>query len=327
MNKFAQYLIFFWIFLIPNYSIAESYLHEVDSCARKNKKMGDLAWKQCANKLQFSDYFRSDVSGSASFNYSNILLNSLTSNNVEKKPTDKVKNFNFTLYNNVNNFIVTQIDNLVIKIDGKDDIVIDNVNVNTWPNTTFSPNYNIDVSPYNLKRADVKKNNWSWSFGTVHGVRIAKKEEKLFKTKTTNKDIDRCVKKLSVNRSGKKDSIELACIYALSEELKINKIKVKSDLYYKFNDNNDLINYIKTNIVNDISNDFKITRILMKVSYKGDNCSGTYLLSKTFGLGVEPGKNYNLEENFEKKGLSYNSTPCTKTSQVLIDYNAWGIFY
>jgi hypothetical protein len=54
--------ILFIILFCPQVSLSAnetSYLHQVDSCERKNKKMGELAWKQCASKLQFENILNS----------------------------------------------------------------------------------------------------------------------------------------------------------------------------------------------------------------------------------------------------------------------------
>ena len=113
MNKVLTIL--FIILFCPQVSLGAnetSYLHLVDSCEKKNKKMGELAWKQCASKHQFEN-----------------LLNSYKGGATFIKENNKVKYFRIKISNENYNFIITQIKDIVIDIPGL-----------TWSlNFNFSP--------------------------------------------------------------------------------------------------------------------------------------------------------------------------------------------
>ena len=92
-------IIFFLVILFyPQISFGEeeTYLSQVDNCEKKNKKMGELAWKQCVDKIHYSSDYKT-FSGSANFIYEKDKPGEL--NLLEILPKDMLPN-NLTAKNN-----------------------------------------------------------------------------------------------------------------------------------------------------------------------------------------------------------------------------------
>ena len=311
-----------------------SYLSDLDKCEKQNKKMGDLAWKQCANKIQYYNMF-AFASGSANFIHQRAnLLTTLESDD------DKVTFFKVKIKNVNSNFVITKINGFRISIPGKEEIVIDSDFVKIFPNshnqytklTTPCPFTQsavithclyIDLSKYNLVRSDIRK-KWSWNMGTIFGVKMVEKKDKLFNSKIYFSDIDKCVRRSVGKYQVFEDNFTEACTYEYSQKLDNKLIKFNRTLKHKTDSNNDLSNYLQYEIKNEISNDFMITRFSMDIEYDGDNCKGKYYISKK--KNIEPGSSIDLESKIEK-GSRFINVPCKKVNSLSVDLTTWGVYY
>ena len=139
-------ILFLIILFYPQISFTEdeTYLYQVDNCEKKNKKMGELAWKQCVDKIHYSDY--KSFSGSANFIYEKDkpelkLFEIFPKNNSKTKkktkevnsPDDKIAYFKAGIQNYNENFLITKIENIEIEIPGKDKILVSSDFIKVWP--------------------------------------------------------------------------------------------------------------------------------------------------------------------------------------------------
>ena len=317
--------ILFIILFCPQVSLSAnetSYLHQVDSCERKNKKMGELAWKQCASKLQFENIFNSYKAGATFINEDN-----------------KVKYFRINISNENYNFLITQIKDIVIDIPGLDKIIIDTEILNIWPqsysicnassplalDSFFGPGcIFIDFSSYGLTADEIEGNKWSWSIGKILGVDVIEKKDSFFKSKTRIADIDKCYNRHVKRHHKYPDKIRDVCRFILAEELNSSKVKVIRTLFYK-TDNGKEINTLKGKIENDISNEFLITKFNLRTKYNGNKCGGEFNIFKQVNL--KPGDSYNINEEVPEEGWLNKTVPCKKTKSISVILDVWGFHY
>ena len=321
-----------------------SYLSDLDKCEKQNKKMGDLAWKQCANKIQYNNMF-AFASGSANFIHEGEdflqIIDFTNSSNKVKSDNDKVTFFKVKIKNVNSNFVITKINGFRISIPGKEEIVIDSDFVKIFPNsynqydklTTPCPFTQsvvithclyIDLSKYNLVRSDISDKKWGWSMGTIFGVKMVEKKDKLFNSKIYFSDIDKCVRRSVGKYQVFERKFREACTYEYSQKLDNKLIKFNRTLKHKTDSNNDLSNYLQYEIKNEISNDFMITRFSIDIEYDGDNCKGAHYISKK--KNIEPGSSIDLESKIEK-GFRFVNVPCKKVNSLSVDLTAWGVHY
>ena len=321
-------IIFFLVILFyPQISFGEeeTYLSQVDNCEKKNKKMGELAWKQCVDKIHYKNSLYG-YSGSASFVYEKDKLGELKlleifpkNNSKTKKktkevnsPDDKIAYFKAGIQNYNENFLITKIENIEIEIPGKDKILVSSDFIKVWPSDSkakcslfleFNPAgcLIIDLTPFDLKRSDIEGKNWSWYTGQTYGVKIIKPQNSFFSTKTRLSDIEKCINRNTRQKySGLKNEFERACKYALASELESRLVK-HEEIFYKLNTDGKPENYFRYKILNDISNDFKITRFEIDINYKGKDCKGNYWFKEK--VDIEPGSNFNSEKKIEENFL------------------------
>lgn len=319
--------ILFIILFCPQVSLVakeDSYLHQVESCEKKNKKMGDLAWKQCLNKFQFNYIFGGFTNGQARF---------INENN-------KVKYFRVNISNDNYNFIITQIKDIKINISGFEEIIIDSGIINIWPQTyttsfgcsAISPStimyvgpgcIFIDISSYGLSSDDVNNKNWSWSVGKTLGVKFIEEEKKLFNSKARVSDIDKCIKK-HLKKNYNKDKVRDVCTFVLAEKLDSSKVKVDKNFFYG-TDTEKEFNTLKGKIENNISNDFVIKKFSLMTKYNGDNCGGAFRLFEQ--VNIKPGDSYNIDEEVPEEGWTAKTIPCKKTKSFSTELDIWGFYY
>ncbi|MDC0415780.1 hypothetical protein OAM12_00785 [Candidatus Pelagibacter sp.] len=342
-------LLFLFLFNSTVFSVEKaSYLFEIDNCEKRNKKMGDLAWKQCAAQIQHYNVFKT-ATGGASFIYQGqIGLLSLDSNNSKSDyDVNNIKYFRANIKNTSGNFVITQIEGLYIDIPGKEKIKVNSDFVKIFPanelqlgcygNTPSNSLYDthcifIDLSKYNLKREDVESVKWTWGWDKILGVRMVENITKLFSSKIYQSDIDKCVRKHVGNKYN--HILELfkdACIYQNAQTLDNKLIKLEKNLEYKENNNYDLSeplieNFLQYEITNDISNDFMITKFSLQIDYEGKDCKVSDVVSKE--IIIEPGSNF--IENFKigKEGFAIDKNVfCREAETMNVKMNARGIYY
>ena len=102
-------------------------------------------------------------------------------------------------------------------------------------------------------------------------------------------------------------------------------VKYERDLYYSLDKDGKPENYFRYKILNDISNDFKITRFEIDIDYKGKDCKGTYYLREK--EDIEPGSSFNSEKKIEEEFFIYTNTPCKKAESLKSDLKIWGFYY
>ena len=317
--------ILFIILFCPQVSLSAnetSYLHQVDSCERKNKKMGELAWKQCASKLQFENILNSYKAGATFINEDN-----------------KVKYFRINISNENYNFLITQIKDIVIDIPGLDKIIIDTEILNIWPQSysmcdAWSPLalesslgpgcIFIDFSSYGLTADEIEGNKWSWSIGKILGVDVIEKKDSFFKSKARIADIDKCYNRHFKRHQNHKEKIRDTCRFVLAEKLNSSKVKVIRTLFHK-TDNGKEINTLKGKIENNISNEFLITQFALKTKYNGDKCGGEFRIFEQVNL--KPGDSYNINEEVPEEGWLNKTVPCKKTKSISAILDVWGFHY
>ena len=293
----------------------DSYLHQVESCEKKNKKMGDLAWKQCLNKFQFEYIFGGFTNGKGSFTNEN----------------NKAKYFQIEFFNDNYNFIITQIKDIKINISGFEEIIIDTDIIDIWPRTqtdsyclsVISRCILIDVSSYGLSMDDVKKGNWSWSSGKTLGVKVIEEEKKLFNSKARLSDIDKCTKR-HLKKNYKKDKVREVCTFVLAEKIDSSKVKIVKNLFYG-TDTEKGFNTLKGKIENNISNDFVIKKFSLMTKYNGDNCGGAFRLFEQ--VNIKPGDSYNIDREVPEEGWGAKTIPCKKTKSISTELDIWGFYY
>ena len=313
------------ILFCPQVSLAakeDSYLHQVDSCEKKNKKMGELAWKQCANKFQF-EYLFNTSKGGATF----------------IKENNKVKYFRVKISNENYNFLITQIKDIEINIPGFSKIMIDSEILDIWPKSyskceASSPNglesyigpgcIFFDLSSYGLTANDVDDKEWSWSIGKVLGVKVIEKKDTLFKSKTRIADIKKCVNRHIQRHRMHRYIIKEACTFVLAEKLDSSKVKVNRALFYS-TDSGKEINTLNGKIKNDISNDFLITQFALMTSYNGDKCGGKFRIFEKVNL--KPGDTFNINEVVPEEGWLNKTIPCKKIKSISTELDVWGFYY
>ena len=319
-------LIFLFIILLsPQVSLSaeeDSYLHQVDSCEKKNKKMGELAWKQCANKFQFKYLFNSYKGGA-------IFI----------KENNKVKYFRINISNKNYNFLITQIKDIEIDIPGFDKIMIDTKIINIWPQSYSKCQASspialdsflgpgclfIDFSPYGLTANDVDDKKWSWSIGEMLGVKIIEKKDKLFNSKVRIGDINKCSNRYADRYKKYEFKIIDACTFVLAEKLDSSKVKVNRTLFYK-TENNKEINTLKGKIENNISNEFLVTKFALMTKYNGDKCGGEFRIFEQVNL--KPGDSYNINREVPEEGWLNKTVPCKKTKSISTILDVWGFHY
>ena len=317
--------ILFIILFCPQVSLSAnetSYLHQVDSCEKKNKKIGELAWKQCASKLQFENILNSYKAGATFIN-----------------EDDKVKYFRINISNENYNFLITQIKDIVIDIPGLDKIIIDTEILNIWPqsysicnassplalDSFFGPGcIFIDFSSYGLTADEIEGNKWSWSIGKILGVDVIEKKDSFFKSKARIADIDKCYNRHFKRHQNHKEKIRDTCRFVLAEKLNSSKVKVIRTLFHK-TDNGKEINTLKGKIENNISNEFLITQFALKTKYNGDKCSGEFRIFEQVNL--KPGDSYNINEEVPEEGWLNKTVPCKKTKSISAILDVWGFHY
>jgi len=326
MKKILAFL--FVILFCSEISLAnnneDAYLHQVDSCEKKNKKMGELAWKQCANKFQFKyhDIFNSYKAGATFI-----------------KENDKVKYFRINISNENYNFIITQIKDIKINIPGFNEIMTDTEILNIWPESyskcqASSPNglpsyigagcIFINLSSYGLSANDVDDKKWSWNIGKILGVKVIEKKNKLFNSKVRISDIEKCLNRHLKRHRMYEYKIKEACTFVLAEKLDSSKVKVNKTLFYG-TDTGKEINTLKGKIENNISNDFLITKFALITKYNGDKCGGDFRLFKQVNL--KPGDFYHINEVIPEKGWINKTIPCKETKSISTELDVWGFYY
>lgn len=314
------------ILFYPQVSLAvkeDSYLHQVESCETKNKKMGNLAWKQCLNKFQFEYLFGNFSDGKGSFKIEN----------------NEVKYFRIDFFNDNYNFLITQIKDIKINITGFGEIIIDTDIIEIWPQqksyclTKVSGTYFadkgcvlIDVSSYGLSIDDVQTNNWSWSSGKTLGVLLIEEKKKLFDTKPFISDIEKCVK-TNLKKKYREQYIRFACRFVLAKKLDTSKVKIIKTLSYDMTADSKEINTLKATLTNDISNNFVISKFALLTKYNGDKCGGTFRSFEQ--VDIEPGETYNLNEKVPEIGWNGKTVPCrtTKGLSLSTELDIWGFYY
>tara|TARA_Y100000816_G_C26089054_1_gene575191 strand:+ start:214 stop:1263 length:1050 start_codon:yes stop_codon:yes gene_type:complete len=344
-------ILFLIILFYPQISFTEdeTYLYQVDNCEKKNKKMGELAWKQCVDKIHYSSDYKS-FSGSANFIYEKDKPVELfeiipkDSSKTKKKtkevnsPDDKIGYFKAEIQNYNENFLISKIENVEIRIPGKDNILVSTDFIWVWPSDNkdkcsifwhLNPTGGcliFDLTEFNLKRSDVEGKKWTWGSGKTYGVNIIKPPNSFFSTKTRLSDIEKCINRNTRQKySGFKNEFERACKYALATELESRFVKQERDLLYKLNIDGKPENYFRYKILNDISNDFKITRFEININYKGKDCKGNYWFKEK--VDIEPGSSFNSEKKIEENFFIYSNTPCKEVSSLKADLKMWGFYY
>lgn len=345
-------LFFLFLFNTPVFSLENpSYLFEIDNCEKRNKKMGDLAWKQCAAKIQYYNIFKT-ATGGARFIYegeANLIL-SLDSNS--SKSDDDLNNIKYlraNIENTSEDFVITQIEGLYIDIPGKERIKVNSDFEKIFPanekpldcNSKAPSNLNlfhnshcvfIDLSKYNLRREDVESVEWTWGWDKILGVNMVEDINKLFSSKIYQSDIDKCIRK----HSGKKynhirELFKNACIYRNAQTLDNQLIKLERNLEFKENYDSDISeplieNFLKYEITNDIVNDFMITSFSLQIDYEGENCKVSSVVSKE--VIIEPGSNF--IENFKigkEAFIGDENVFCKEAKTMNVKMNARGIYY
>ena len=322
--------------LFCNVGFAESvfpestYLMDVDKCAKKNKNMGDVAWKHCASKIQYQRLSTFEIGGSAHLEYDKENLYSLVA---------KIKN-------ETKNFIITEI-GLTADILGKKYKTVKKSRL-IWPDESsfscidpsklnfdenkLSDDYKnclvFDLSSSGLKKNQIIIGKWSWSIEYVKGVDIIPFQKKgLFKGKMVVEDVESCVKKYLGVHKYKKDEFKNACIFALAKEIDTKNIITNHDFSWLIGDAG-LQNKLVSTIENDIGNKFLITQLHINIIFKGDSCGGQHFFRRHVDL--KPGEKIEIEEIIKKQASFYTDgdvIPCKLVDSKDISIATWGLHY
>ena len=250
-----------------------------------------------------------------------------------------MKYFRINISNENDNFLITQIKDIVIDIPGLDKIIIDTEILNIWPQSYSMCNASsplaldsflgtgcifIDFSSYGLTADEIDGNKWSWSIGKVLGVEVVEIKDSFFKSKARIADIDKCYNRHFKRHQNHKEKIRDACRFVLAEKLDSSKVKVSRTLFHK-TDNGKEINTLKGKIENNISNEFLITKFAIMTKYNGDKCGGDFYIFKKVNL--KPGDTYNINEEVPEEGFLNKTVPCKKVKSISTILDVWGFHY